>query len=300
MRVAIADPDIDIEIARQVLSGTGAEVTFEAVNWTGDDIVAFIVSPEGEIRASDLERCPNLKIVVTTSTGADNVDVAECQSRGVQFWHPTDYCSDEVADTAIALLLGLLRGTVFLDRSVRAGSWHYDSAGLLKRADDTRLGILGFGTIGQKVAMRARVLRMAVSTYDPIVTSDTANTAGAKLVGLDELFETSSAISIHVPLNSSTHNLVSEQRISLVPRGSILVNLARGEIVDTSAVLSALTTGQLFGAALDVLTREPPTKEFPAPQHPRLVVTPHAGWYSERSANALFVQPLEIIRDVLK
>jgi D-3-phosphoglycerate dehydrogenase len=299
LRVVIADPDIDIDTAKHVLAGTGAEPEFQRDHWTGDDIAAIIVSPEGEVRSSDLDRCPNLKIVVTTSTGADNLDQEECERRHVAVWHPTDYSSDEVADTSIALLLGLLRGTVFLDRSVRDGQWHFGAAGPLKRIDETRLGILGFGKIGQKVANRALALNMTVATYDPLITADAAATVGVKLVGLNELFEGSTAVTVHVPLNDSTHRLVSKERIALMPRGSILANLARGESVDTDAVLDALTSGQLFGAALDVLSKEPPTKEFPAPRHPRLVVTPHAGWYSERSARILFLRPLEIVRDAL-
>ena len=212
MRVAIADPDINIETARRILAGTGAVPTIEHDNWTGGDVAAIIVSPEGEVRAADLDRCPNVKIV----------DLAECQRRGVLFWHPTDYCSDEVADTAIALLLCF-----------------------------------------------------------------------------EELFKASSAVTVHVPLNDSTRELVSEERISLMPMGSVRLNLARDEVVNVEAVLTAISNGRLFGAALDVLQSEPPSEEHPAPRDPRLIVTPHAGWYSQRSADALFLQPLEVVRDAL-
>ena len=301
MRVAIADPDIDISTARKILATTGATPAYERDNWAGEDVVAIIVSPQGAVRSADLERCPNLKIVATTSTGIDNVDIDACRRRGVSVWHPTDYCSDEVADSAAALLLSLLRGTVFLDRSVRDGQWHYAAVGPLKRVDETHLGILGFGIIGRKVAARARALNMTVRAYDPYVAADDPTTVatGVNVVELDELLETSTALTIHVPLSDSTHRLISEDRIARMPRGSVLVNLARGEIVDTNAVLNALNSGQLSGAALDVLEIEPPTKELPAPKHPRLIVTPHAGWYSERSAQALFLRPLEVIRDAL-
>lgn len=301
MRVVIADPDIDISTARTILAGAGATPSFERDSWAGDDVVAIIVSPEGEIRARDVERCPNLKIVVTTSKGVNNVDIDACRRHDVFVWHPTDYCSDEVADTAIALLLNLLRGTTSLDRSVRDGQWNYRAAGPLKRLDETHLGILGFGAIGQKVATRARALNMMVSACDPYIAADNAAilTAGVRIVKLDELIETSTALTVHVPLSGMTRRLISEVRIARMPRGSVLINLARGEIVDTNAVLSALESGQLSGAALDVLEVEPPTKELPAPRHARLVVTPHAGWYSERSAQSLFLRPLEVIRDVL-
>jgi D-3-phosphoglycerate dehydrogenase len=299
MQVAIGDCGIDMATATRVLAGTGAQPILEADHWAGDDIVAIIVAPPTEVRAADLERCPNLKIVVTLSTGVDNLDMDVCRIRQVAVWHPTDYCSDEVADSAIALLLDLLRGTVFLDRSVRAGEWDYEAAGILRRIDETRLGILGFGTIGRKVAKRARALNMAVSTYDPFLSADAAEAAGIEVVELDELFETSTAITVHVPLNESTQNIVSRDRLARMPRGSILVNLARAGIIDIDAVLEALTSGQLSGAALDVLEVEPPTEESPAPQHLRLIVTPHAAWYSEQSIQTLSVRPLEVVRDVL-
>ena len=301
MRVVIADPDIDIDLARAILEPTGATTVFEYDGWSGEDVVAIVVSPLGSIRARELENCPNLKIVATTSKGVDNIDVELCRLRSVAVWHPLDYCSDEVADTAMALLLSLLRGTVFLDRSVRDGQWHYAAAGSLKRIDETRLGVLGYGIIGRKVAARARGLNIAVSAYDPYVDAEDLGAIGAgiKIVELEELFTTSSAISVHVPLDDSTRGLISTELLELMPQGSVLINLARGEIVDINAVLDALYSGRLYGAALDVLDVEPPSAESPAPQHPRLVVTPHAGWYSERSARALFREPLEVIRDVL-
>jgi D-3-phosphoglycerate dehydrogenase len=301
MRVAISDPDVDMARAREILLAAGAEAVFERSNWTGDDIVAIVVGAEGELRAQDLQRCPNLRIVAALSTGVDNLDMDALRHEGVAVWSPKDYCSDEVADSVLAHLLGLLRGTTFLDRSVRHGSWHFAAAGSLGRIDETRLGIIGLGTIGRKVATRARALNMAVSSFDPFIAPDdeAVEALGVKLVGLDELLQTSNAITIHVPLTEATRNLISKDRIAVMPRGSILVNLARGKIVDTGAVLEALTSGQLSGAALDVLENEPPTDTSPAPRHPRLVVTPHAGWYSDRSARFLFQRPLEVIRDVL-
>ena len=301
MRVVIADPDIDIDLARAILEPTGAATVFERDHWSGEDVVAIVVSPFGEVRARELENCPNLKIVATTSKGVDNIDVEFCQLRDVTVWHPMDYCSDEVADTAVTLLLALLRGTVFLDRSVRDGQWHYAAAGPLKRIDETRLGVLGYGIIGRKVAARARALNIAVSAYDPYVAADDPGAIGAGVTidDLEELFTTSNALSVHVPLDESTRKLISAELLALMPQGSVLINLARGEIVDINAVLDALSSGRLYGAALDVLDVEPPSPESPAPKHSRLIVTPHAGWYSERSARALFREPLEVIRDVL-
>jgi len=298
-RVVIADPDIDPDTARQILQPLGAEVVFERQDWTGQGVLGVVINSEGRIQLADLVRCPDLRVVVTTTTGFDHIDVAACRQRGVWVWRPTDYCSEEVADTAIALLLGLLRGTVLLDRDVSAGNWHFAAAGSLRRLDATRLGILGFGAIGRKVASRARALGMQVAAHDPDVQSDAFQTAGVERVGLEDLFRTSTAISIHVPLTDHTRGLVSDRLLALLPPGSVLVNLARGQVLDTAALLACLDRGTLAAAALDVLPVEPPTGQAPAPRHPRLVVTPHAAWYSEQSAHTIFVRPLEVIRDCL-
>lgn len=298
-RVAIADPDLDLDAARPVLAEVGAEPFFEDHGWSGGGLAGLILSPANRFGRDDLARCPDLRVVVTTSTGHDNIDLDACRERRVTVWHPTDYCSSEVADSAIAHLTGLLRGVTVLDRTVADGAWHFGGAGSLRRFDTTRLGVLGFGTIGQKVAGRAKALGMRVCAYDPVVSAAVFETYGAARCELDELFRTSTAVSIHVPLVDGTRALVSERLLGLLPAGSVLVNLSRGEVVDTDAVLAALDSGRLAAASMDVLPTEPPTRAAPAPVHPRLVVTPHAAWYSEESAHILFRRPVEVVRDVL-
>lgn len=299
MRVAIADPDIDIAVAREVLLASGAEPIFQTHGWTGHDVAGIVLSPANRLDADDLARCPNLQIVVTTSTGYDNIDVDACRQRGIPTWRPSDYCSSEVADSAIAHIVGLLRGVTVLDRTVAAGHWHFGDAGVLHRFDTTRLGVLGFGTIGRKVAARARALGMRVLAYDPAVGPAEFDAAQVQMAGLEELFSTCTAITIHVPLIEGTRGLVTAELLNRLPQGAVLANLARGEVVDVDAVVAALEDGTLAAASLDVLAVEPPTQHNPIPHHPRLVVTPHAAWYSEQSAHTLFIQPLEIVRDVL-
>jgi D-3-phosphoglycerate dehydrogenase len=297
--VIIADPDIDLAVAAQILAPTGAGVAFAEFGWSGPDVAGIVLSPVNRFTADDAARCPHLRVVVTTSTGYDNIDLAACRDRGIAVWHPTDYCSTEVASSAIAQIVGLLRGMTVLDRSVRAGGWHFADAGVLRRFDETRLGIVGFGTIGAKVARFAQALGMTVGAYDPVREPAAFADAGVRQLELGELFEWATAITVHVPLLESTRGLVSAGLIGRMPPGGVLINLARGEVVDMPAVLDALDSGQLAAAAVDVLATEPPTAGVPAPQHPRLVVTPHAAWYSEQAADILFRKPLRVIRDIL-
>lgn len=298
-RVVIADPDIDLAQARRNLAGLDVTVEPARVGWPSPGVLAAIVTPVLQVGPTELSACPDLGLVITTSTGYDNIDIEACRARGVGVWHPRDYCSDEVADTALTLLLALLRGTVTLDRAVRAGGWHFAAAGELHRLDRTRLGIVGFGTIGRKVAARAQALGMTVAAYDPVQPANALRAAGVDPVTLDELFRTCTAVSIHAPLTPSTRGLVSDRLLSLMPPGAVLVNVARGAIVDTAALLRHLESGQLAGAALDVLETEPPSGAAPAPVHDRLIVTPHAAWYSAQSAHTLFITPLEVVRDYL-
>jgi D-3-phosphoglycerate dehydrogenase len=150
----------------------------------------------------------------------------------------------------------------------------------LPRLSDVRLGLIGFGRIGRAVARRARALGIDTRATDPMVPPSEMVAAGVTPQDLEELLRTSTAISLHVPFANEREHLIGARELGLMPRGSYLVNTARGQLLDTAALITALESGQLAGAALDVLPVEPPTASHPIPTHPRLIVTPHAAWYS--------------------
>ncbi|HEX3630109.1 MAG TPA: NAD(P)-dependent oxidoreductase [Candidatus Dormibacteraeota bacterium] len=183
----------------------------------------------------------------------------------------------------MALLVSLVRGVVVLDRSVRAGAWDDHAAGPLPRLSDMRLGLIGFGRIGRAVARRARGLGIETRASDPLVPASEMIAEGVKPMALDELLRESTVISLHVPFTKEREHLIGERELRLLPQGSYLVNTARGQLVDTAALIAALESDQLAGAALDVLPAEPPTASHPIPTHPKLVVTPHAAWYSPKA-----------------
>ena len=192
-----------------------------------------------------------------------------------------------------------MRGVVELDRSVRRGEWRHDAAGTLGRIADVRLGVVGFGRIGRAVTTRARALGMEVVVHDPLVDEGAISAAGARPVTLDELLRSSSVVSLHAPLTPETRGLIGERELALLPAGAYVVNAARGGLVDTAALLEALDSGRIAGAALDVLDVEPPTARAPAPEAPRLIVTPHAGWYSEDADETATRSVVDSVRDVL-
>jgi D-3-phosphoglycerate dehydrogenase len=205
-----------------------------------------------------------------------------------------------MADHALALLLALLRGVVVLDRSVRAGGWDHRAAGPLRRAAGTRLGIVGCGRIGRALAVRAAALGFEVWGYDPLIPSAELPAVGIRPSPLDELVASCSAFSLHAPLTPETRGMIGPEQLASMPEGAVIVNTARAALLDLGAVLAALDSGKLHGVALDVLPVEPPTPEAPVPRHPRLVVTPHAGWFSPQAESEVYRRAVVAVRDVLE
>lgn len=298
MARVLCDPSVPLEAARGVLAGLDVSVESSAPPWAGDDVVG-LVSWE-PVTASDIGRLPSLRVIATPSVGVDHVDVAAATERGVWVCNVPDYCVDEMADHALALLLGLVRGVVELDRSVRDGMWDSKAAGPLRRVSDIRLGVIGYGRIGRALASRAQALGMDVCAHDPLVSDDEIAAAGVRPATLDDLLGSSTAVSLHAPLTPETRELLGRRELELLPDGAYVVNVSRGGLVDTDALVDALERGRLGGVALDVLEVEPPSGESPAPAAPRLVVTPHAGWWSEQAEEAVFRRAAESVREVLE
>jgi D-3-phosphoglycerate dehydrogenase len=300
MRVVVGDPGFRVDRVRKLLDGLELDVVFGGEPWEGDDVVALLIGTDVRVTAEDLARLPALRVVASCSVGYDHIAYEEAERRGVWVCNVPDYCVEEVADHSLALLLGLLRGIVELDRSVRGGAWDWTAAGELRRIHGTRLGVIGFGRIGRALAERASAVGFDVWATDPAVSPEAIAVAGAKAASLDELLESCEAFSLHLPLTPETKALIGAQELARMPRGSVLVDTARAELVDLDALLGALESGHLAGAALDVLPLEPPTGERPAPSAPRLVVTPHAAWYSAEAEETVYRRPVLSVRDVLE
>ena len=226
-----------------------------------------------------LSALPRLGIVSRYGAGFDTVDTTACARHGVWVANSPDYGVGEVATHALAMALGLLRHLAIYDRDVKAGRWSYLSPGTIRRASDMTVGILGLGRIGKRFAHLARNCFARVIACDPyIIDGDFPAYVGR--VDLEALFEQSDIVSLHVPLNDETRAMVGDRLIACMRRGSMLVNTARGAVVDVDAVVRALDSGQLDGAALDVLPTEPLTTSHPLARHARALLTPHAAFYS--------------------
>jgi D-3-phosphoglycerate dehydrogenase len=276
----LADTAVDVAALAAALAPCGVAV--EPLNGalSGDDVVG-VVSWERPVGEAELAALPRLRVVLTPSVGFDHLDLdAARRHGGVWVCHVPDYCVDEMADTALALALALMRGVVALDRGVRAGNWDAGAAGPLRRVRGTRLGVVGFGRIGAALAARAVLLGFEVWASDPAVPEATMRAAGVRPAELGALLAACHVVSLHAPLTPATRGLIGAEHIATMPRGALFVNTARAGLCDTDAVLAALADGRLGGAALDVLDVEPPTREHPAPRHPNLIVTPHSAYAS--------------------
>jgi D-3-phosphoglycerate dehydrogenase len=293
-RVLVCDPSFPLEEVRAELAGFAVD-TGEPP-WSGPDVVGLLVTDRQPVRAEDLERLPRLRVIVSATVGIDHVALDAAVRRGIDVRHVPDYCTEEVADSTLALLLALLRGVVALDRSVRAGAWDPAAAGPLRRVARTRLGIVGFGRIGRAVARRAITLGFQVSASDPLVPAAEITRWGARPLELDELLAASEAVTLHAPLTAATQGLIGARELELMPAGAVLVNTARGGLVDLEALVAALDRGHLTGAALDVLPREPPDR---VPDAPHLIVTPHAAWYSLEAERESRVRAVAELRGAL-
>jgi D-3-phosphoglycerate dehydrogenase / 2-oxoglutarate reductase len=298
--VIVGDGGYDPARVRELLAGTGTTVVESREPWGGDDVVGLLVGTETVVHADDLDRLPALRVVATCSVGFDHVDVEEAQRRGVWVCHVPDYCVDEVADHALALVLALLRGVVVLDRDVRAGGWDWKAAGELRRTRGTRLGVVGLGRTGRALAERGSALGFEVWGTDPALSDEQIAATGARPAPLRELLGACQAVSLHVALTSETAGLLGAEELALMPDGAVLVDTARAQLVDLDALRRELESGRLGGAALDVLAVEPPTREHPAPSWPRLIVTPHVAWYSVEAEEACYRRPVLSVRAVLE
>ena len=296
-RVLVCDPLFSLDSVRELLPDVAVEWAGRPL--AGDDVVGLLTGPDNPISPADLDRLPALRVVSTCSVGFDHLPLEAAARRGIWVCNVPDYCIEEMADSTLALLLSLLRGVVVLDRNVRAGGWDWKAAGPIGRLAGTRLGVIGFGRIGRAVGARAAALGMEVWAYDPLVPGEAVAESGARSASLDELLASCTAFTLHVPLSPETAGLIGAAELARMPRSSWLVNTARAGLVDQDALLEALASGQLAGAALDVLPVEPPTPENPAPVAPTLIVTPHSAFYSPESDAAVYARSTLAVRTAL-
>lgn len=243
---------------------------------------------EAQISARIIEAAPDLRVIGRPGAGYDTVDVGAATQRKV----PVIYAPVSgfaVSEGALALLLAMVKRIPFCDQVVKQGQWKRRYDFLTGDMTEHTLGIIGLGRIGAGLARLAQPFEMTILGYDPVVTDDQGTEMGVTLVGLDELLRRSDYISIHVPLNEQTKGLINRQRIAQMKRGAMLVNTARGGIIESLDVLAeALESGQLSAVGLDVFPVEPPDTSHRLFKDPRLVCAPHMLGVSELAMERIY------------
>jgi D-3-phosphoglycerate dehydrogenase len=285
-KVLYADSSFeDLSDFENALAAVGATVVHGGCKTTQDVIASesdavCIVTERIPLDETVFKACPALKMVYTNNVGTDLIDIPAATRYGIRVCNNPDYNFREVAEHTVALLLSLIRKIPKADAYVRSGSYDYNHLAPLKRFEGSTVGLLGFGRIARSVAKKLTGFEVRVLFYDPYVTE--TRIGQAEKTSLKTLLQTSDYLCVHAPLMEQTHHVLNAETLNWMKPGAAIVNAARGEIIDTPALIAALKSGRLSGAALDVV------EEYDSlgPGHvlcgmDNIILTPHSAWLSE-------------------
>jgi D-3-phosphoglycerate dehydrogenase / 2-oxoglutarate reductase len=293
--VVIADYDYDdVDIERAVIEAAGLRLVAADCR-TEDDVIEAardadgIIAQYATVGAKAISALTRCQVIARYGTGVDIVDVDAATRRGILVANvPNDWCQNEVADHAMALLLAAARKICSYDRATRAGDWRWQSGEPIHRIQGRALGLLSFGAIAQAIAARAHAFGMRVIAHDPYMAAEDVTAHGAMPVSFGELIEQSDYLVIQAPLTKETHHRIGEVELRRMKPTQILINTARGPIVNDAALYLALKEGWIAGAGLDDIEEEPAKQRDWKPENPlfsldNVIITPHAAYYSEEA-----------------
>jgi len=305
LKVLVTDTDMpSFEIEEGILRPLGAEVRLapssdETTLAAEASDAAAIMAGYAPVREPVVAAAARggCRAIVRYGIGYDNVDIAAAERLGVPVANVPDYCTDEVADHTMALLLAHARRIVEANDTVRAGKWDIPKD-RVPRLAGRRLGLLGFGRIGRRVAARALTFGLQVDAYDPVASIEMPGVSAVKRP--DQIYETADYISVHVPMNAQTRHMIDKTALKSMRRRPLLINTARGGLIDLDAVTEALGSGQLAGVALDVFENEPLPEDHPLRSDPSAILTPHMSYYSNESEPDLIRRVAEEVARALR
>jgi D-3-phosphoglycerate dehydrogenase len=291
----IADYDYgDVDIERAIIEQAGFELIAAQCKTEAEVIdvahdAAAVVAQYSPISAHVIAELRDCRVIARYGTGVDIVDVDAATRHNVLVTNvPNDWCENEVADHAMALLLAVARKISVYDRATRGGTWQWQSGAPIHRLRGSVLGLLSFGAIARAVAARASGFGMIITAHDPFLSSEEITAAGVQGVSFDELVTQSDCLVIQAPLTAQTHHLFDEIQFRRMKPSAILINTARGPIVEDRALYRAVSEGWIAGAGLDDIEEEPAKVRDWRPDNAlfgleNVVITPHAAYYSEES-----------------
>ncbi|MCG8604801.1 C-terminal binding protein [bacterium] len=281
-----------IEIERDIIESANGDLIIAQCK-TAEDVIEAAADADAllvqwaPVTADVIDALRQCKIIVRMGIGFDNVDVEAAHQKGIPVCNVPDYCINEVANHTLAMALSLARQLHITDRRVRDGSWSITPAGQMPAFHEMTFATVGFGRIATAVHQRARHFSFKLVAYDKFVSSESMLEHGVSFLNLDDLFDQGDIISLHCQLTDETKHLVNAARLQQMKPSAILINTARGALVDTVALANALRSGQLAGAGLDVFETEPLPAKHPIRSCGNALLTSHTAWFSERSVPEL-------------
>jgi D-3-phosphoglycerate dehydrogenase len=291
--IAVTDsPFPSLEPAKAALERIDPELRM-AKSASAEDILAVardadaILVAYAKLNGDLLRQLRKCRAIGRFGIGVDNIDIAAARELGITVTYVPDYCMHEVSDHAMALLLALCRKIVQSNALVQAGRWEIAPVVPIHRLAGRVLGLVGFGNIPRTLAPKAKAFGLRVVAHDPYVSPQVLSAAEVEGMSLDRLLEISDIVSIHAPLMPATRGLFNAEVLQKMKKGALLINTARGPLVDEAALVAALDAGHLGGAALDVVTVEPLPKESKLVGRDNVILTPHTAFYSVEALNEL-------------
>ncbi len=296
MRVVVTDyiePDLDWE-EKQIAALGGALKSYQLKSATSANLAGVLSDAEvvivnmAKINGSVLNEMKKCKLIIRHGVGYDNIDIPAATEREIQVCYVPDYCADEVAEQAVMLLLAVYRkfGKQIdsMNSSIKKGEWDFSGMGGVKRVRGKKGGLIGCGRIGSRVLTIMRSLGLEVLVCDPYLTKQRQKELRVETLPLDKVISEADLISIHCSLDDSTRHLIGERELSLMKKDAVLVNTARGPLVDAKALANACREGRMAGAGIDVFESEPPKENFELIGLENVILTPHLSWFSEDAA----------------
>lgn len=305
-RVVITDyawPTLDEE--RRALAGLDVELV---VAEQGDEAELLRLVPDAaailtcwkQVTPAVLQAASRCRIVSRYGIGLDNIALAEATRLGIRVTNVPDFCRDEVSDHVLALILAWSRRIVAFATATSRGEWNLSAGNTIPRLRGQTLGLVGYGTLARALAPKAAALGLRILAYTPRLTADQVVPWGEATTNLDQLLHESDYVSLHLPLTPATRGLINAARLRQMKPNALLINTARGAIIDEAALLTALRDGWIAGAALDVLSEEPPAPDHPLLTLDNVLITPHAAFYSTGAVAELARRAAEQVARVLR
>lgn len=307
-KILLTDYEFEhLKYEEEIFQKSGLEINFiKAQCKTEEEVMEHakeadaILNQYAPISRRVIESLENTKIISRYGVGVNTIDLDAAKEKGITVANVPDYGMEEVSNHALALLLSSARKVALLNKEVKKGNWDFKVCVPIHRFNEQTVGVLGFGRIPRHFIEKVKPLGFKTAAYDPFVSAEDMAAVGVQKMDLDEIIGEADYLSIHVPLIDDTYHLINEERLKQMKSNAVIINTARGPIIDEKALSNALEKGIIAGAALDVTENEPVSIDSPLLTMDNVIITPHSAWYSEEAMVELRQKAARNIVQVLK